>query len=237
MDMLKVYSTSLVLTFILMFCSEGGFAATVSGRVVLEGEPPVLPVVTMEADPVCQGYHPDGMPSQEVIIDSEGMLENVFVYVKEGLGDQTFESPEEPVVLAQDGCQYGPRVFGIQVNQPLEMVNGDDTLHNYRSVPKKNKPFNVALPQKGMKATKKFTHEEVMVKIVCDVHPWEISYAGILAHPFYSVTGEGGAFELKDLPPGEYVVESWHERYGVLSQTVNLASPEDSREITFSYRD
>ena len=69
----------------------------------------------------------------------------------------------------------------------------------------------------------KFEKAEVMVKFKCDVHPWMSAYAGILDHPFFAVTNEEGAFEIKDLPPGNYVIEAWHEKYGVQTQNVTIA--------------
>ena len=74
-----------------------------------------------------------------------------------------------------------------------------------------------------MKLDRKFDKPEVMVKFKCDVHPWMTAYAGVLPHPFYAVTGDDGAFAIKDLPPGTYVIEAWHEKYGRLTKTVALA--------------
>ena len=52
-------------------------------------------------------------------------LQNVFVYVKDGLGDRTFTAPPTPVVLDQRGCKYMPHVFGAQVGQPVTILNSD----------------------------------------------------------------------------------------------------------------
>ena len=59
------------------------------------------------------------------------------------------------------------------------------------------------------------------------------AYSDVLAHPCYAVTGEDGSFSLKDLPPGEYVVEAWHEKYGTQTQTVKV--PETS-EVSFTFK-
>lgn len=75
-----------------------------------------------------------------------------------------------------------------------------------------------------------------MVKFKCDVHPWMASYAGVLEHPFYSVTNGEGTFEIKDLPPGNYVIETWHEKYGLQSQSVSLEAADSSASIEFKYK-
>ncbi|MBI2167778.1 MAG: carboxypeptidase regulatory-like domain-containing protein [Candidatus Omnitrophica bacterium] len=204
-----------------------------TGKVIFEGTAPPPQILKVEADPVCLLQHQDGMTSEEVVVNPNGTLKNVFVYVKQGLEGQTFPAPATPVVFDQKGCHYEPHVFGIQVGQPLEILNSDDTLHNVHALPKASQEFNLGMPIKGMKLTKAFTAPEVAVKIKCEVHPWMAAYAGVLDHPFYAVTGEDGSFSLKDLPPGEYVVEAWHEKYGTQTQTVKV--PETS-EISFTFK-
>ena len=71
---------------------------------------------------------------------------------------------------------------------------------------------------------------DVMVKFKCDVHSWMTSYAGVLEHPFYSVTGEDGAFSLKNLPAGEYEVVAWHEKYGEQSAKVKVGDGESKTQ-------
>jgi hypothetical protein len=209
---------------------EGNILA---GKVIFEGAAPAPAAIKMDADPVCLLQHGKGATSEEVIVNPNGTLKNVFVYVKEGLAGQKFEAPKEAVVFDQKGCRYNPRVFGIMTNQPLEILNSDGTLHNVHALPKTSKEFNLGMPIQGMKLTQKFTSPEVMVKIKCEVHPWMAAYAGVLDHPFYGVTNDEGAFEIKGLPPGEYVLEAWHEKYG--SQTATVKVPE-TPEVSFTFK-
>ncbi len=222
-------------TYSIVF-SGAAMAATVSGKVNFEGTAPAVEKIGADADPACQMVHPDGISSEETVVNPNGTLKNVFVYIKEGLAGKTFEAPKTPVVLDQLGCRYEPRVFGIQVNQTLEILNSDDTLHNVHAIPKNSKEFNLGMPIKGMKLNKKFTAPEVMVKLKCEVHPWMSAYAGVLEHSFYSVTRSEGTFEIKDLPAGQYVLEAWHEKYGTLTQAITINSAEEKQEISFRYQ-
>lgn len=171
--------------------------------------------------------------SDELLV-KEGAVQNSFVYIKSGLESHSFTPPTEPVLMDNKACIYVPRVMGAQVNQPVILQNSDATLHNVHSYGKANKSFNLGLPFQGMKQTKKFTAPEVMVTMKCDVHPWMLGYIGVLEHPYFAVTSEDGTFELKNLPPGEYVVEAWHEKLGVQSQTVRI-EPREAKEIVFNY--
>ncbi len=218
------------LAVLVLIYSAYGFAADVTGTVKFSGTAPEREPLSMAADPTCLAAHPDPVLSENVIVNSNGTLRNVFVYVKEGLQEQTAPAPTTPVTLDQKGCQYSPHVFGIQVGQPLEIINSDNTLHNVHSLAEKSKQFNLGMPLQGMKVTKKYESPEIMAKFKCDVHPWMNAYAGVLNHPFFAVTGEDGSFTIKDLPPGSYVLEAWHEQYG--TQTQNITVP-GAAEFTF----
>ena len=211
-------------------------AATITGKISFEGVAPAAESIKTEADPNCKMMHPNGLLNDEVIVNANGTLKDVFVYVKEGLTGKTFDAPKTPVVFDQKGCEYTPKVFGIQVGQPLEIVNSDNTLHNVHSLAQTNAPFNLGMPIQGMKLKKKFTKPEVMVKIKCEVHPWMHAYCGVLDHPFFSVTNDQGTFEIKTLPPGQYVIEAWHQKYGAQTQNVTVGTDSESKDVSFSFK-
>jgi len=208
-------------------------AATLTINAPLEGVAPAPEKIKTDADPKCKMMHPAGLVSDEVIVNSNNTLKDVLVYVKDGLGDKKFDAPKTPVVFNQQGCQYSPKVFGIMVNQPLQIVNSDDTLHNVHALPTQSAQFNLGMPIKGMKLTKTFTKAEVPVKIKCEVHSWMKAYAGVFDNPYYAVTDDKGAAQIKDLPPGEYTIEAWHEKYGTQSQKVTVTDKDQTVDLKF----
>ncbi len=224
----------LAFSFVFVFAGTALAGGTVTGKVAFEGTAPTPEVIKMSADPFCATAHKE-VASEAVVVNSNGTLKNVFVYVKEGLEGQTFESPKDAVTFDQAGCVYKPHVFGVMVNQPVEILNSDSTLHNVHAVAEKNKGFNLGMPIKGMKLKKTFGEPEVMVKMKCDVHPWMNAYIGVLPHPFYSVSGEDGTFKIENLPAGTYTIETWHEKYGAQTQQVTVAEGE-SKTADFSYK-
>ena len=187
----------------------------------------------MNSDPACVELATDTQ-TEYFVVGGEGGLGNVFVYVKEGLGGRSFPTPSEPIVLDQQGCRYRPHVFGIQVGQPLEIVNSDMTLHNIHATPANNDEFNTGQPIQGMRFERMFDSPEVMVPFKCDVHGWMNAYAGVLDHPYFSVTGEDGGFDISNLPPGDYVIEAWHERLGTQTQNVTVGEGA-SAELNFTF--
>jgi plastocyanin len=200
-------------------------AGRITGRVTFAGTAPALPALRMDSDPNCAQQGATA-PGESVVLGADGALQNVFVYVKDGLGSLRFPVPSTAVVLDQKGCRYVPHVLGAQVGQRVEIVNSDPTLHNIHAVPMSNREFNTGQPIPGMKHTHQFTAREVMVPFKCDVHPWMRAYIGVLDHPFFAVTSANGSFELKGLPPGTYTVEAWHETLGSQTQMVTIGAKE-----------
>jgi plastocyanin len=213
----------------------GGFnTASIRATVKFSGTAPQAARIQMAADPVCQQQQTAPVSSEEVVVNDNGTLKNVFVYVKEGVSG-SYPPPAEPAVLDQQGCWYRPHVLGIQVGQPLEVRNSDATLHNINAKPSANRPFNLAQPVQGMKTTRKFDKPEIGVPFKCNVHPWMSAYAGVVAHPFFAVTDAGGQATINGLPSGTYALEAWHEKYGAQTRTVTAAAGQTaSVEWTFT---
>jgi plastocyanin len=207
-------------------------AGSVTGRISFEGTPPTPTPIKMGSDPYCEKQ--GAAVTETVMVGADGALRNVFVYVKDGLGNVRFPVPATPVVLDQKSCRYVPHVFGVQVGQPVEIVNSDPTLHNIHALAQTNREFNMGQPMPG-KNTHTFSTKEVMVPFKCDVHRWMNASVGVLDHPFYSVTSDEGRFELKGLPPGTYTIEAWHETLGAQTQSVTIGEKE-TKDIAFSFK-
>jgi plastocyanin len=213
---------SLIKTAALCMCFAGiAYAGDVSGSVKFEGAAPKGAPLRMDADKVCKAAHKAPVKGEEVVVNANGTLKNVLVYVKDGLGSRKFDAPAKKVTFDQKGCIYSPHVLGIQAGQELEVLNSDPTLHNVHSLSKANPQFNVAQPKKGMKLTKKFDKAEVF-KVKCEVHTWMGAYIGVFNHPFYAVSSDDGSFTIAKLPAGEYTIEAWHEKYGTQTAKVKV---------------
>ena len=122
-------------------------AATVTGKVTFTGRKPAMARIDMADEATCAQKHPNGAFSEQVVVNDNGTLRNVFVYVKSGVpANLQFPVPSAPVEIDQNGCQYSPHVFGIQVGQTLNIKNDDGLLHNIKALPTANRPFNISQP-------------------------------------------------------------------------------------------
>jgi len=210
-------------------------AATLTGTVKFEGGAPKMASIQMSADPYCQSQHASAPATDEdAVVGPAGELANVFVYIKDIKGN--FPAPSTPVVLDQKGCQYHPHVHAVMVGQPLQIKNDDATLHNVHAMPAVNSQFNEGQPVQGMVSTKKFDKAEITpFKVKCDVHGWMKSYMAVMPHPFYAVSETNGTFTIPNLPPGQYTVVAWHEKYGQQEQQVTVGAKE-SKALSFTFK-
>jgi hypothetical protein len=210
-------------------------AGTVTATVKFEGAAPAPEMITLTGDPKCVERNGGPQRAEEhIVIGDNQALQNVFVYVKDGLGSFGFPVPTEPVVLDQDKCRYTPRVLGVRVGQPLQIHNSDPLLHNVRSNAVVNQAFNKSTPIEGMKFDHVFATKEVMVPFKCDVHGWMSAYVGVLDHPYFGTTKADGKVVLANLPPGTYTIEAWHETLGTKTQQVTIGAKE-SRDVSFAF--
>jgi hypothetical protein len=210
-------------------------AATLTGVVKFEGTAPKMTNIQMSADPYCLSQHASAPVTEEdVVVGPGGELANVFVYIKDIKGN--FTAPTTPATIDQKGCRYYPHVNAVMVGQQLQIKNDDATLHNIHALPTINSQFNEGQPVQGMVSTKKFDKPEMTpFKVKCDVHGWMKSYMAVMPHPFYAVSQPNGSFTISNLPPGQYTVVAWHEKYGQQEQQVTVGAKE-SKAITFTFK-
>ena len=86
--------------------------------------------------------HQGSVYDESEVVNPNGALANVFIYVKTGLEGKTFEPPSMPVAIDQKGCLFHPRVMGIQVGQTLSVINSDPVTHNIHPMAEINREWN-----------------------------------------------------------------------------------------------
>jgi plastocyanin len=170
---------------------------------------------------------------ESLVVDADGGMRNVVVYLEDG---PNVALPTEPVTLDQVDCRYVPHVVAVRTGQTLRLRSADPTLHNVHGMSQQNRAFNEAMTGAG-------EFKDVVVgkpewfEVRCDVHKWMSAWVAAFDHPFFVVTGEGGRFELKNIPPGTYTLVARHERYGLKKQSITIPpgdAPEAVRaDLTF----
>jgi len=223
--LLLIFATALGLLWVgslppTLNAAEDG-SGSVTGQVKFQGTAPKATRIDMSADPNCLKAHPTPATTEDVVVGADGSLENVIVYVAEGMPNQTFQPSAQLVVLEQKGCQYQPHVLALEANEKLDVVNADKTTHNIHPMPENNREWNKTQPP-GVPIEESFAREEIAIPVKCNIHPWMHGYIAVFKHPFFAVTDKDGRFQIKNLPPGNYTIKAWQEKLGTQIQKTSI---------------
>jgi plastocyanin len=206
----------------------------IKGHVKLTGKIPGNPVIRMGIDPMCSKLNAGRRPVQEAVAaTADGSLANVFVRLQGSLPSSPV--PSTPVMIDQRACIYTPRVVGARVGQTLQVRNSDELLHNVHGLSAGGNTFNVGQPKAGITSEFRLKQEEIMLRIGCDVHRWMVAFVGVVNHPYFATTGAAGTYAIENVPAGSYTLHTWHEQFGVLSQTVRV-TPGATATVDFAYK-
>lgn len=207
------------------------YAAILTGEVkFVDSLPKVSPTkVTKDQD-----YCGETLPNESYLIDANGGLKNVVVFIESAPSGKPAD-PQKENFLYNDGCRYSPRVSAIQKGERLRVKSHDPKLHIPHGYLGERTVFNLSLPFKNttIDATSKIRQSGIM-KVVCDTHVWMLGFVHVFDHPFFSVTNEQGVFSIPDLPPGSYVLKAWHEDGGIKSQEITVPEIGDVR-VSFEF--
>jgi hypothetical protein len=190
---------------------------TISGTVTWSGPLPRIPSFPINKDPgICDPDSQKLRDLERLVIGRNGGVANTVVFLKDIAQGKAMDLPEPRRFLDQKHCRYEPHVLLVPENTALEIKSSDATLHtvHMEGAATYNLPFPFAnqtvsrtMPTAGL------------ADVRCNGgHAWMNAEIIVAAHPYYSVTDENGAFELRDVPPGEYQIVAWHEGWKIMRQ-------------------
>jgi hypothetical protein len=199
------------------------YAGSITGQIRFSDELPKLPVVKVSKD---QDYCGEFLPNETYIIDSNGGLKNVVVFIESA---SSSGSPEPKLnVLENNGCRYAPRIMAMQKGERLRVRNNDPKLHIPHSYLNERTVFNLSLPFRGtsIDASQKIRQSGIL-KVVCDTHAWMLAHIHVFDHPYFAVTDDRGMFSIANIPAGTYTLTAWHEDAGIRSQEITVSETGD----------
>jgi plastocyanin len=201
-------------------------AGAIQGTVHYAKTPPKPVEIDMNQDPACT-LGPT-LYSEQLAVSNGGGFGNVFISIKDGLGNKVYAAPTTPVDIDQKGCRYVPHVVGVMVGQPVRFTNSDPTMHNVHMVPTVagNEAVDISqAPANGQNQNqdeRTFKSAELMMPVRCNNHPWMQAFINVSASPFFAVSDVSGRFMIKGLPPGTYTVVADQEQLGQQTATVTV---------------
>ncbi|MCE9546296.1 MAG: hypothetical protein K8T25_12350 [Planctomycetia bacterium] len=212
-------------------CGACGFAATsavaaetatLKGRFILEGPPPVPAKIVPTANADVCGQHP--LESEELVVGKDGGIQNVAVWLFTKGIKGPGAAPEAPAVIENKGCRFAPHMLVMQAGQPLEVKNSDTIAHNTATYPRKNTATNDQIQPGMSQVYKDLKHAETLpFQVSCSVHPWMKGYVVLADTPYAGASSADGSFEIKDLPtdkPLEF--QAWQEKIGFVGYKADV---------------
>jgi plastocyanin len=196
----------------------------ITGTVKLDGAAPHMKGIDMSKDPYCSKAH-ESSPAhlEEVVVAANGGLENVVLYIADWSGPATVTTAVP--VFDQKNCMYTPHVLAMDVGETFKVVTSDQTTHNIHPLPNPmtgNIPWNQSQPPGAAPVEKSWKAAEV-IPVKCNIHPWMNGWYVVVKGP-YATTDDSGNYTINGVPPGNYTVTAWQEKYGTQTAKVTVAA-------------
>ena len=189
--------------------------------------------VLLAAFSLCHNLHAGSL--DVTVKDGNGALVSDAVVYAKGRAAATSAPAKKRALIDQRDKQFIPYVTALQIGTSVLFPNNDNIRHHVYSLSPAKKfelPLYAGVPAKPVTFDK-----EGFVTLGCNIHDWMIAYVAVLATPHFQITGKEGRALLKDLPPGQYIVEVWQpslkgapERF---AQHVDLAA-KSAKELLFT---
>ncbi|MBT3784658.1 hypothetical protein HOF92_06750 [bacterium] len=142
----------------------------------------------------------------KVILAKEGTgISNAVVWLEIAEHQPSRELKIESMV--QKGKELHPKVLVAPTNTEVYFPNQDPIFHNIFSF---NKVKKLDLGNYKGKGNPVIFGEPGVYPIGCSIHPWMSAYIVIVSSPFFSKSGAGGDFTLKDLKVGTHTFFLWN---------------------------
>jgi hypothetical protein len=221
---------------VMLLMPSAFWAATISGKVKVDGPTPKRKVIDMSKEPACAKDYPTSDPpkTETVVTGPENTLADVVVYISAGANDEA-AVPKESVTLDQHGCVYVSHITVLHVNQTMKVTNSDPATHNVHALAEVNREWNRSQSPGAPPIDAKFDQPE-FIPVKCNLHPWMHGYIVVLKTSHFGVTDPTGGFSLKGLPPGKYTVTAWHETLGTQQQEVTIGGANETKTINFTFK-
>jgi plastocyanin len=128
------------------------------------------------------------------------------------------------IVMDQRNLTFIPHVLPVLMGTTVHFPNNDKVDHNVFSLSRAKK-FSLGSYKPGEIKSVLFDKPGI-VELRCDVHAEMAAYILVMKNPYWARTDEKGRFEIpdsddlknlgvsgiEDLPPGKYLLKTWHEK-------------------------
>lgn len=162
------------------------------------------------------------MYSRELLVGSNGSLENVVVYLnmpKEPLPIHPYYEDQfsTPIELDNKLCRFEPHIILLNTRQQLRVKNSDSVGHNANITAFKDPNCSNNSVAAGQHLDLTLPEPESRPFVVaCSSHQWMKGYILLRDEPYMAVSNKSGEFEIQYFPAGKWKLRFWQEKAGYL---------------------
>ncbi|MFQ5482723.1 MAG: hypothetical protein ACE5ER_08185 [Nitrospinaceae bacterium] len=166
---------------------------------------------------------------QSLLVSNQG-VQNVVVWLS-GKNAKKLKGEPGTYQLNQTRCQYEPHILPMMQGSELEIITSDPINHNIHTFSFDNDPINIMFTP-GQEHAQEFDEPEP-IKVECDLHGWMKAWIFVTPNPYFALSKKGGTYVIKDVPPGKYTLNFWHETLGEISRKVVV--PDESLKLDMKF--
>lgn len=222
---MRYVSMLVLLAFALAILPAGGADGdgwgAIKGKIVWDGDIPKPVAINVDKD---QGHclSKGAINSEQWVIGKDKGIRWVLVWLipDPTTGAKTLpihpdlkEPKDKSVSIDQPCCMFIPHVLALREGQDLLVKNSAPVAHNvnWTGHPLYNPGGNVLVPPGKEYTIQGLKAQKLPLPVNCNIHGWMKAYVGVFNHPYFVVTDENGAFEIKNAPAGKHRLMIWHD--------------------------
>ena len=150
------------------------------------------------------------------------------VYLENSTGVYPAVAARQVVDIGQQGYQFRPGMAAVQTGGQVTFPNHDEEFHNVFSY-SRAKRFDLGRFRMDEQSPPITFDKPGLVKIYCEIHKHMRSLLLVLDTPWFTVTDASGAFELVDIPAGEYQIKAFLPSDETIEARVSVVADETVR--------
>jgi plastocyanin len=120
------------------------------------------------------------------------------------------QHPHAHAAMKQKDKTFQPHILAVESGTTVDFPNQDPIFHNAFSS-FDGKIFDVGLYPPGTSRSVRFDREGI-VRVFCNIHSAMSAVIVVLNHPWFATTTHDGAFQIHNVPEGDYTLRVYHER-------------------------
>ncbi|MZH03050.1 MAG: hypothetical protein F3745_06565 [Nitrospinae bacterium] len=168
-------------------------------------------------------------------VTPDGGLKDVVISLEHVDAGKPFN--KEPITILSENCKFFPDVNLIRQGETFKVDNVDAVMHNSQVYQKERGKIllNIPIPAEEISEGKVvFKKKYKIMQMICGMHEFMQTWGYRVQNPYYFKTGDGGTFNISDIPPGEYIVNAWHYLMKPQKRKIKIAAGE-TIDLSFEF--